>query len=75
MIKRNIPYNCGINKLYIRDKEALKKMIDQMHEIFSNYLQFNFRLSLVQSAIITIRPWNMINTFTILDIAIWHLKT
>ena len=34
MIERNIPYNCGINKLYIRDKEALQKVIDQMDEIF-----------------------------------------
>ena len=59
MIERNIPYNSGINELYIRDKESLqkyKKVIDEMHEIFSNYLQFNFSLSLVQSAIITFRP-------------------
>ena len=26
MIERNIPYNCGINKLYIRDKESLQKV-------------------------------------------------
>ena len=60
MIERNIQYNSGMNKSYIRDKESLqnkyKKVIDEMHEIFSKYLQFNFRLSLVQSAIITLRP-------------------
>ena len=63
MIERNIPFDNGINKAYIRDKVSLqkkyKKVIDEMHEIFSNCLQFNFRLSLVslvQSAIITLRP-------------------
>ena len=60
MIERNIPFDNGINKAYIRDNVSLQKkynkVIDEMHEIFSNYLQFNFRLSLVQSAIITLRP-------------------
>ena len=26
MIERNIPYNSGINELYIRDKESLQKI-------------------------------------------------
>ena len=26
MIERNIPYNSGINELYIRDKESLQKV-------------------------------------------------
>ena len=47
MIERNIPFDNGINKAYIRDKVSLqkkyKKVIDEMHEIFSNCLQFNFR--------------------------------
>ena len=26
MIERNIPYNSGINELYIRDKESLQEI-------------------------------------------------
>ena len=59
MIERNVPNNSDRKKSYIRDQESLqkiKKVIDEIHEIFSHYLQFNFRLSLVQPAIITFRP-------------------
>ena len=59
MIELNIPNNSDIkNHTYVTKNhyKKYKKVIDEMHEIFSNCLQFNFRLSLVQSAIITLRP-------------------
>ena len=62
MIERSIPNHSGIkNHTYVTKNhhKKYKRVIDEMHEIFLNYLQFNFRLSLVslvQSAIITLRP-------------------
>ena len=59
MIELNTPNNSGIkNHKYVTKNhyKKYKKVIDEMQESFSNYLQFNFRLSLVQSAIITFRP-------------------